>query len=346
MKINRNLAVIALVLLVLSIWAYRSSVVSSERFERGQTFLPNLNPDEIASIEIAKGDDRVALKRGEEEFKVTTTHGYPAKNEAVNRLIRNLLEISLEKEIGSGEELNEELDLVEVGDSTTEVVLKNEADQQMVHFLIGKNMEGGSGSYVRRLDGEEDLIHLTTSNLYINSDAKTYLKRTIIDVKADQIKSIRGRDFLVTAEDEGELELAGVRAGWEESSTGMNKVKNLLSNLSFDEVFLGDDSQVAGLSFVQRLRIDLKDTSGYELSLAERGGDAYLRISGFHPIDRVMVNRDETDEELQEKADMLSRASEINEFNTFHGSWVYKISEATADKIKIQKSELMQEKSS
>jgi hypothetical protein len=346
MKFNRNLAVIALVLLVLSIWTYRSSVSTSERFERGQSFLANLNPDEIAFIEIAKGEENVALKRGEDEFTVTTTHGYPAKNEAVNRLIRNLLEITLEKEVGSGEGLTEDLDLVEVGESTTEVVLKNEADKPMVHFLIGKNTEGGSGSYVRRLDGEEDLIYLTTSNLYINSDAKTYLKRTIVDVKSDQIKSIRGGDFQVTAKDESELELDGVRAGWEESSTGMNKVKNIISNLSFDEVFLGDDSQVAGLSFAQRLRVDLKDTSGYNLSLAERGEDAYLRISGFHPIDRVMVDRDETEEELQEKADMLSRASEINEFNTFHGSWVYKISKATADKIKIQKSELMQEKSS
>jgi hypothetical protein len=345
MKINRTLAVIALVLLVLSIWAYRSSINRGERFERGQTFLANLNPDEIAAIKVTSGDEAVALKRGEDQFTVTTIHGYPAKNESVNRLIKNLIEITLEKRVGSGEELNSDLALVEGGDGTTEVMLENEAGKPMVHFLVGRTSEGTTGSYVRRVvaEGEESIIFLSSRQLYLNSDPASYLDKELLDVKDSEIATITGPDFKVSEQD-GALELEEVGSGWEENTSNMSKIKGVLSFLSFDEVFLGDDEQVAGLSFSPRLRIDLKDTSGYTLALAERGEDTYLKISGFHPVDRVMVERDETDEELQEKRDLLARANEINGFNNFHGSWVYKLNTSTADKIKLTRSDLIEQK--
>ena len=69
-------------------------------------------------------------------------------------------------------------------------------------------------------------------------------------------------------------------------------------------------------------------------------------IAGYHNVDRVMVGRDESDEELQEKADTLARADEMAKFNTFHGSWVYKISKAIADKIRLTKKDLIQDKKS
>ena len=39
---------LVVVLFLLSVWAYRSSTVRADRFESGQRFLPNLNPDEVA----------------------------------------------------------------------------------------------------------------------------------------------------------------------------------------------------------------------------------------------------------------------------------------------------------
>ena len=146
MNVNRKLAVVAIVLLILSVWAYRSSLVRAERFERGQPFLANLNPDEIAEIVITKGAESVTLKRGEDSFTIAEAEGYPAKNESVNRFIRNLLELKLEKNVGSGEDLHQELELVPGGDNTTEVVLSNAAEKEMVHFLVGKN---SLGSFVK-----------------------------------------------------------------------------------------------------------------------------------------------------------------------------------------------------
>ena len=44
MNLNRNLAIIAVVLLIASIWTYQSSIARTDRFERGQRFLPNFFP--------------------------------------------------------------------------------------------------------------------------------------------------------------------------------------------------------------------------------------------------------------------------------------------------------------
>jgi len=344
MKVNRNLAIIAIVLLILSAWAYRSGRARAERFERGQPFLANLNPDEIAKIQITHGADSVTLKRGEDSFTVVEAKGYPAKNESVNRFIRSLLDMKLDKEVGSGEELHKELGLVPGGKDTTEVVLSNPADKEMVHFLVGTSPENGSGAFVRRVDDESGTVFLTSSRPSLNATKDGYLDKDIVDVKRDDVARITGADFAILAGEDG-LKLQGVPGGREEKASEMNQIKGVLSFLRYDDVFLADDPAVAGLRFSPKLEVELKDGSGYRLALAERGEETYLQISGYHTVQRVMVSRDESDAQLEEKADTLARADEMAKFNAFHGSWVYRVSDAIADKIRLAKSDLTQSKS-
>jgi hypothetical protein len=344
MKINRTLAIVAVVLFVLSVWSYRSSAVRAGRFERGQPFLPNLNPDEIAEIMITKGSETVTLKRGDDRFIIAEAHGYPAKNEAVNRLIRSALDLSLEKEVGRGEGLHQELELIPGGESTAEVVFKNAADMEMVHFLVGKELEGGTGSYLRRVDEGGGAVFLSSGRAHLNTAVANYLDKDLVDVKRDDIARITGGDFEVMDSDDG-LKLSKVPSGREEKPSEMNRIKGVLSYLRFDEVFVADDPEVSDLSFDTRLEVELKDGSGYRLALASKGDADYLRIAGYHTIERVAVGRDESDEDLQDKAEILSRADEMAKFSTFHASWVYKVSKPTADKIRLSKSDLIQKKS-
>ena len=75
---NNRLAVVALALLVLSAFTYWRDVSRAERFERGQKFLSNLNPDEIGKISITKGtaDDTesVTLERSGATFGERRVH--------------------------------------------------------------------------------------------------------------------------------------------------------------------------------------------------------------------------------------------------------------------------------
>ena len=107
-KTNRNLLVAVAVLFLLSALTYRQSVGRAERFQRGQLFLSNLNPDEIATIEISKGDEMVSLRRQGDRFTTVEKQDYPASNASVNKFLRDLLEIGLEREIGRSDGLAEE----------------------------------------------------------------------------------------------------------------------------------------------------------------------------------------------------------------------------------------------
>ena len=82
-KTNRNLLVAVAVLFLLSALTYKQTTGRADRFQRGQLFLSNLNPDEIATIELSKGEETVTLRRQGDQFTVVEKRGYPASNASV-----------------------------------------------------------------------------------------------------------------------------------------------------------------------------------------------------------------------------------------------------------------------
>ncbi len=347
-KLNQRLSGVAVLLLALSVFSYWNSVSRAERFEQGQRFLPNLNPEEIASIELIEGGEQVTLNRAGDFYTVDEADDYRARNESVNRLVRNLLEVELAKEVGSGESLLAELGIEPPGEDTVEVALRNADGQDMVRLRVGNRFEGGSGNYVRRLDVEDAPIYLTEATLLVDSTADQFLQKEIVDVSSSDVVRIDGPDFTFSMAGEGngeggELTLERVPAGSRESVAETGRVKNFLSRLRFSEVHLADAEEVADLVFADEFRYELADGSGYLLAVAGREDDRYIRIGGFHTVERVEIERDTPDEELQEKADVLNRAEEMREFNAYHGSWVYKLDSFTGEKLDLRRAELIED---
>lgn len=359
MKTNQILGIAFVVLLGLSGWTYHDSVTRAERFERGQKFLPNLNPDEIIQIMITKGDggedgdgndgdgndgDGAHLRRQGDEFVMVNANGYPATNESVNRFIRDVLEMSLEKKIGSGESLEEELELEPAGTGTIRVVFKDKNEKDMVSFVIGKAADDGSGNFVTRKDGDDRTVYLTSKSSYLRTSDDDFLKKDIVDVKGEDIASITGADFTLSNED-GSLKLADLPAGMKESSTA-SSAKSILSSLRFTKHHLANASEVQRLFFDQVVQVGLNDDSSYQVALAEsKQGDEtkyYVRIQGAHKAQQLSIAPDDSEEVAKQTADTLQRLDELDKFNKFHGSWVYEISESAADKIKVKRSDLME----
>jgi len=341
-KTNRNLTILALVLMALSLWAYRESVSRADRFQRGQAFLSNLNPDEIARVEIRQAGASVTLERQGETFRVVEQQGYPASNAAVNRLLGDLLEISLEKEVGRGTDLSSELGLEPVGDSTVEVSFHDAAQKEMVRVRLGRAFEGGSGRYVQRLDRPDAPIYLTSERIDVAVDSNAFLRQQILDVEGSEVLRVEGPDFTLARPAEGGgLSLIDAAASAEIEVAKVNGLESILRGLSFENVFVADDETVRDLDFRPGMSIDLQDGSGYDLSVAEREGRYYLRIAGRHLVSQVAISLDEAEEELQEKADMLTRADEIEDFNQFHGSWIYEVSQADGKNLLLRKADLV-----
>ncbi len=341
MKTNHILLIAAVALGALSAYSYHDSVQRAERFERGQKFLPNLNPDEIAEIVVKKGEEETQLKRQGDEFVLANAEGYPAKNESVNRFIRDVLELSLDKEVGSGESLEEELEISPAGENTLEVALKNSDEEEMVRFLVGKGADDGGGSFVCRTDQDKRTVYLTDKRVYLSAGADSFLKKQIVDVKGEDITTILGADYQIDNED-GAYKLAELPSGKKESSK-VNSAKYMLSSLSFTKHYLADAPEVRTLRFDREVKVDLSDDSGYQLLLAEAADKHYLRVQGYHKAQEVSITREAGDEEVKQTADTLERINELQDFNGFHGSWVYEISEGTANKLQLKRSELMED---
>lgn len=347
-RTNRNLLILAAALFALSVVSFRQSVDRADRFQRGQLFLPNMNPDEVAVIEIDKGEERVTLRRQGDRFRVASKQGYPASNAAVNRFLRDLLEISLEREVGRSDELASELAIEPPAEETLEVALRDRADKDMVRLRVGKSFADGPGNYVRRLDVEEAPIYLTSKAVFLSSDAASFLEKEILDYPGSRVLRVRGPDFtLERAADEGaeKLELTDLRSGQKAKSSEIDRLQSILAGLRFDDVHVADDPQVRDLEFEEALRVDLDDGSGYDLSYASRDDRHFLRLRGFHQVQQVAISRDEPEEELKQKAELLTRADEIDAFNELHGSWVYEISDWTAEKLRLRRGDLIESES-
>jgi len=343
---NRNLLLAVLALFLLSALTYRQSVGRADRFQRGQMFLSNLNPDEVVTIAVTKGEESVTLKRQGEGFTVVEKQGYPASNSSVNAFLRHLLGIGLEREIGRGEGLAEELEIEPPTEETIEVALQDSTDKEMVRLRIGKAFNNGQGNYIQRLDEEDGFIYLTSGSVFLSSDIGGFLEKEIVDHESTEVQRVEGRDFVLEKPENGDsLLLVDLPANKQAKTSELNRLGSVLSGLRFDEVFVADDPEIQGLEFDQALRLDLTDGSGYELSLATQDERYFMKIRGFNTVQQVAITRDETEEELKEKAEMLTRADEIDDFNSFHGSWVYEISKYAAEKIQLLRSDLIDSES-
>ena len=71
-----------------------------------------------------------------------------------------------------------------------------------------------------------------------------------------------------------------------------NKITSILERLTFDKVYLADNSEIRGLLFDRRLVVRLKDGSSYTLVLAEDGERSFLRVRGSHEVSRVEIAAD------------------------------------------------------
>lgn len=340
---NRKLGITTLVLFALALFTYHHSTSRAERFESGQTFLQNLNPDEIAGIEIRSGEgdaaETVTLQREGDRYVLAERSGYRARNEEINRVVRDLLEATLDRRMGSGEGLAAELGLT--GGEAVSVTFQNGAGEEMVALRLGATADDG-GRYVQRTGGGDASIYRTESALSVATDAATYLDKEIVDHPTSEVVRIDGPDFVLAKEQaadgswQGALELDS----GDTDATEANRLGGFLSRLAFDEVLVADDPATADLRFDRAFVFRLDDLSGYRIEVARDGDGAFARFEAFLEVDRVEVSAEESDEELEEKADVLRRNDEVIQFNQFHGSWVYRLRDFDAEKLDLTAADL------
>ncbi len=363
--LNQKLLIGVVITMLLSAFTYWRDANVGERFESGQKFLQGLDPDEIGTIKVTKGEETLTLERsevygnttaGRDEFTLAEKDGYIVKNESVNRLVQELLDLELDKEVGSGGSLAEELGIEPPGSETVEALLQNKAGEPMVQVRVGNRADEGGGRYVQRLDLADQPIYLSAGAVSVDTSIDSYLRKEVANVEQGEVDRVEGPDFVLerpviegevgedgetTPPTKGELTLAD--AGSDTVSTGaLNKVKGAFYRLQYDKVFRADAPEVTTLEWRRGLRVTREDKSGYAVMVAESGEDTFMRISAFLGVDRIELGEDEDDEGLKEKSEILKRNDEVQRFNSYHGSWVYQLTESTAEKMVMRRADLLE----
>ena len=339
------LGIIAVVMVALAV--ITSSVPENKAIKVVEpTYLvQGVDPDNIGSILVKSGDKTVTLKRKNGSFVVDEKSGYPALASKINDLLGNVLDVQTEEMFTDNASNHADLGVTEETGAYVVKFFKPDGSE-LTGIIVGKEKEGGQGTFVRRTS--DDKVYLTLDRLYLPSSPINYVEQNLLSVDKEAVKWVK-----VSDKQAGEYTLNKdgdnvVFADQPEDKTlkdaEAKKVFNALGSLRFDDVF--KEGQIA-VVFDKKYVCMLDDTTQYTLDVAVDGDDTYIKInSEYTDPAKVTVTRggNETEEELKAKEDKLLSRDNAVKFAAEHNGWVYKLSSYVADNLKKSATDLLEDK--
>jgi hypothetical protein len=80
----------------------------------------------------------------------------------------------------------------------------------------------------------------------------------------------------------------------------------------------------------------------YHILTAKDGEDYYITVTAESPLrEDLTLRRDESDEELKKKEELLLANDTAEDFNTLHSGWIYKLSSYEAEILRRPVDELL-----
>lgn len=347
---NRKLAVLAVVAVILVIWAVVQSRVSNRPSVEpsGPTYLiQGLDPADIASVVLGAGDDEVTLKRTGKGFVVTNKDNYVADVEEINGLITKCLDIQIGELYTDSPGNHEDLGVTEE-DARTLVKFHKPDESLLVGFAIGKDRELGQGVYVRLLPG--DNVYITEREPWIRKRAIDYIEQELTAVERDNLESVAvtspdGEYSLTKKEDSDDVALENVPEGKQLKQSDAKSVFTALTSLRFDDV--KKQSAASDLKFDTKYVCKLKDSTIYTFNIAKDDDKTYITCQvEFTDTTPVTMKKGEveSEEELKKKEAKLLARDKANEFAGKHAGWVYEIPDWKAKNLTKPLSDLLEDK--
>ena len=152
---NRNLLILGLVAVTMVVWAVAMSKISSIPYAPPSApgyLIQGLDPDQIASITVGKGDEQTRLVRRRQNFVVANLDNYPALASEINKLITTCLDIRTAELYTDNPANHKDLGVTE--EKASHLVKFFGADSNLITgVIIGKQKERSEGiGYVRRVE--------------------------------------------------------------------------------------------------------------------------------------------------------------------------------------------------
>ncbi|MFP4029265.1 MAG: peptidylprolyl isomerase [Candidatus Brocadiia bacterium] len=338
------LAVVAAVLVVVTVLLYADQGKTPTRFESGTPLIPGLTPEKVSTVVINDGNDVLTLQKNEEGFVVVEKDNYPASVSEINSLLVDALDIRCKKKVTSSPENHDELGVNEKKPADVVVSLLNSQGDRIVGFVKGRSVPNASGAYVRRL-GEND-VYETEDYLRVSTSATSYMDKELVDVEKDKIRKItvklKDEVYVIARNEDGDVRLLGVPEEKEAKQSQVDGVFNALSGFRFSDVFAADKKQV---EWDATYRCDLKSGLSCVLRTAEKNDSYYVKLGAEGPgVEQVTITKTESEESLKKKDELLQAQDKAKEINETHRNWVYEVSSWKAKKLRNPFEDLVKDK--
>ena len=253
---------------------------------------------------ILKDNDIILTKR-DDTFFLEKHKLYPADSGKVNDLLYKIASIEIKAKITSSAseqnlkdyELNEELKRVGIK-------LYDNTGKEILSFRVGKE-QSGRGNYL--LKNGEKVVYLSGNPLYIGSSSDTFVDKTLLAVKEEEIEQI-----LVNSKKKKEKE----------------NYADFLKNLVFANYFTTTDLETKNLKFTRKISVHLKNKLIYNIALAKKGDDYFVKIDAS--VDEtipkeVVIRKDNAKEDIENAGNIFEIQSKARFFNKRKSNWIYKI---------------------
>ena len=326
------LGVIAVVMVILAV--VTSSVPNKPGGDVvGPTYLiQGVDPDNIGSIEIVSGENKVTLKRRGGEFVVDEKSGYPALASKINSLIGDVLDIQTTELCTDNAANHADLGVTE--ESASYVVRFFKPDgSELTGAVIGSEKEQG-GTFVRLTT--DDRVYLMLDRKYLQSTPISYVDQDLLSVEKEDIDWVKVADkqadtYTLRKDDSGKVVLDDMAADKKLKDSEATKVFNMLGSVRFEDVI---KEGAEDLAFDKKYVCLMKDSTRYTLDIAKPGEKTYVKVSAEYTDDsKITVTRggNESEEELKAKEDKLLARDNAAKFAEQHKGWVYQIAKYSAD---------------
>jgi hypothetical protein len=346
---NRNLAILAVVAVVTVVVAVVQSQKS--RTATGSSapayLIQGLDPDQISGIMIGVGKNTVRIERQNGKFVVVNKSNYPADTKQINDVITKCLDIRTSERRTDKAANHPDLEVTE--DKARHVIRFLKEDHSVLTgVVVGKTVENGQGTFVRRTDSND--VYVTDGTPWFGTTPMDYIKAEIVAVKREDVNAVtvttpEGTYTLKAAKGSDAVVMDNLPADKKLKDSDAKSVLQSLVSLRFDDVNAA--AAVGDLKFDHQYVCRLNNTTEYTLRLAKKDGKTYMKCeAAFRDTAPVLIDpkQKDSDEQLKKKEAKLQAEKNAETFTLLHKNWVYVIPDWKANYLTKKQADLLEDK--
>ncbi len=310
----------------------------------------DLDIEKISGITINSGEDEVILTFKDDLWIVSNKSGYAADFKKIHELVFNLSQLRPSQFVTNKKERYKRFGVQEIqkeGESKC-VTFNNKENKKILEVILGKERKGktiNSSQYIRRADSDD--VYLISKKIDPLVDSKSWLKRELVDVKAEEIKSIvilhpteKDNIILKRKNKEDSLELSSIPEGKKLKSAIVNSISNAISSLRLDDVSNRNEDLVKDIKFNTVYTATLFNGMVYNIKIGKKEDKSYVKIKADYikpKSENDKKNDDANTSTVQSPEELALKARKESEF---FSNWVYVIPAYKGNSLLKKKSDL------